>query len=113
MPYKDPKKRREAERRSRAKRRATPSAQPLSAQSQNATPEMGGRAQPLASAQSPRAIPEEAAMLKKWAPLAAYMERNPGKIEAISKSLAERKLGSEVRFGVEGPTFEEIVKVLA
>ena len=52
-------------------------------------------------------------MLKKWAPLAAYMERNPGKIEAISKSLAERKLGSEVRFGVEGPTFEEIVKVLA
>ena len=34
-------------------------------------------------------------------------------LAAISKSLAEAKLGEHVRFGVEGPTFAEIAKVLA
>ena len=33
-------------------------------------------------------------------------------LKAISDSLAKGKLGHKVRFGVEGPTFEEIARVL-
>jgi len=33
-------------------------------------------------------------------------------LKAISDALAKGKLGHEVRFGVEGPTFEEIARVL-
>jgi len=52
-------------------------------------------------------------VVEKWAPLARHMAKHPGKIEAISASLAKGKLGAEVRFGCYGPTFEEIARVLA
>ncbi len=56
--------------------------------------------------------PREVAMAEKWGPLAAYMERHPGRVEKISASLATGKVGAEVRFGTSGPTFAEIAKVL-
>ena len=52
-------------------------------------------------------------VVEKWAPLARHMAEHPGKIEAISGSLAKAKLGTHVRFGCFGPTFEEIARVLA
>jgi len=54
----------------------------------------------------------QADVIQKWSPLAAYMEKHPGKIEAISKSLAVGKLGAEVRFGFDGPTCAEIDTIL-
>ncbi len=116
MPIQDAEKRKAADRERSKRRRADARADekggrtPIRADETRKRSALGG--QRSAPDVRPNVTPEEQAMVDKWGPLAAYMERYPGRIEAISKSLAEGKVSAGVRFGWSGPTFEELGKVL-
>jgi len=111
MPTKDPDKAKE-QARARKQRQRLRMSRPDVTPDADVTPSISKGHVTPASRVTPYVTPAEAAMVAKWAPLARYMERSPGRIEKISASLAKGKLGAEVRFGCYGPTFAEVESVL-
>jgi len=110
MPTKDPEKRRAGARRRQARFKAK--------QRGNALAVTPGKVTP---ASRPGVTPGAEALVRKWGPLAAFMDRpvedmrgmsGRDRIEAITGSLTESGLANEVRFGVSGPLFGEVAEAL-